>query len=93
MVVNTSKAAMICSSGALGYKAELFLIDAEGTRMDFTDQMRALGLHFSSKFDMELQVQHIVKTLRERFWTLRNLKSNGFSTEELTQVYKTMLRP
>ena len=42
---------------------------------------------------MEDQVKHIIKSMRMRYWTLRNLKSNGFTTEELVQVYKTMLRP
>ena len=28
-----------------------------------------------------------------RYWMLRNLKSNGFSENELVRVYKTMIRP
>ena len=31
--------------------------------------------------------------MRSRYWMLRNLKINGFTTEELLHVYKTMLRP
>ena len=31
--------------------------------------------------------------MRARYWTIRNLKTNGFTTTELVQVYKTMLRP
>ena len=31
--------------------------------------------------------------MRSRYWTLRNLKRNGFNTEELVRVYKTILRP
>ena len=42
---------------------------------------------------MEDHVQYIVKAMRSRYWTLRNLKRNGFNTEELIQVYKTILRP
>ena len=42
---------------------------------------------------MEDQVAHIIKTMRSRYWTLRNLKQNGFNKEELVHVYKTMLRP
>ena len=42
---------------------------------------------------MEAHVQHVVKAVRSRFWIPRNLKTNGFNTEELVQVYRTMLRP
>ena len=31
--------------------------------------------------------------MRSRYWTVRNLKFNGFNTEELVHVYKTMIRP
>ena len=42
---------------------------------------------------MEAHVAHIIKAMRSRYWTIRNLKTNGFNTEELLHVYKTMLRP
>ena len=35
----------------------------------------------------------VSKKFRQRYWTLRNLKLKGFSDKELTQVYKTMIRP
>ena len=35
----------------------------------------------------------IRKKFRQRFWTLFNLKKNGFSEEELVKVYKTCIRP
>ena len=35
----------------------------------------------------------IRKSLRGRFWILRNLKRSGFTSEELITVYKSMLRP
>ena len=31
--------------------------------------------------------------MRSRYWTIRNLRTNGFNSEELVHVYKTMLRP
>ena len=55
--------------------------------------IKALGLHFSDRLDMEAQVSHIVRAMRSRYWTLRNLKANGFTEEELIQVYKTVIRP
>ena len=35
----------------------------------------------------------IRKKFRQRFWTLYNLKKNGFTTDELVRVYKTSIRP
>ena len=93
MVVNAKKTAMVCMSGATEYKADAYIMDSDNNRIGCGNGIKALGLRFSSGLDMEEQVRHIVKTMRSRYWTLRNLKGNGFNTEELLQVYKTMLRP
>ena len=93
MVVNTNKTAMMCISGALDYKADAYILDADQNRVGCTDSIKALGIRFSTTLDMEAQVQHVTKAVRMRYWTLRNLKKNGFNTEELVQVYKTMIRP
>ena len=93
MVVNALKTAMICVSGATEYEADAYLLDADNNRIGCVKEIKALGLRFSNKLDMGAQVAHIIKTLRSRYWVLRNLKGNGFNTEELLQVYKTMLRP
>ena len=50
-------------------------------------------MRFSNRLDMEDHIKHIVKSVRSRYWTLRNLKRNGFNEAELVQVYKTILRP
>ena len=47
---------------------------------------------FSSKPDMHTQVESIQKNVRSRLWTLRNLKSSGFTEDKLINVYKT-IRP
>ena len=93
MVVNTEKTDMICVSGAADNVADAYLLDADQTRIGCSQTMRALGLRFSNRLDMEEQVRHIEKNMRARYWTLRNLKKNGFSNEELVQVFKTILRP
>ena len=93
MVVNANKMAMVCMSGATNYTADPYILDADKTRIGCTNEIKALGVRFFSNLDMEAQVRHIVKTMRARYWMLQNLKSNGFTTAELVQVYKTMLRP
>ena len=93
MVVNSKKTAMICLSGATDYEADAYILDSENNRIGCGDSIKALGLRFSRNLDMGAHVNHVVKAMRSRYWTLRNLKKNGFNTEELLQVYKTMLRP
>ena len=93
MVVNSKKTAMMCVSGALNFEADAFILDSEQTRIGCTRSIKALGVRFSNKLDMEEHVKYIAKAMRARYWTLRNLKGNGFNSEELVQVYKTMIRP
>ena len=93
MVVNASKTAMICMSGALEYDADAYLLDADQNRIGCNGTIKALGVRFSNKLNMEEQVSYIVKAMRSRYWTLRNLRLNGFNTAELVQVYKTVIRP
>ena len=92
MVVNASKTTMMCISGA-EYAADAYIYDADQGRIGCTDQIKALGVRFSNRLDMEQHVRHIIKAVRSRYWTLRNLKANGFTCEELVQVYKTIIRP
>ena len=93
MVVNSLKTDMICVSGATDYVADAYLLDSDQNRIGCSQSMKALGLHFSNRLDMEDQVKHIEKNMRAKYWTLRNLKKNDFSNEELVQVFKTILRP
>ena len=92
MVVNASKTAMMCISGA-DFEADAYILDSDQQCIGCSTTMKALGVRFSNKLNMEAHVQYMIKTARSRFWTLRNLKSNGFTCEELVQVYKTILRP
>ena len=93
MVVNSSKTAMLCMSGALEYEADAYLLDADQNRIGCNKTIKALGVRFSSKLNMDEQVDYIVRAMRSRYWTLRNLKNNSFNTAELIQVYKTVIRP
>ena len=70
MVVNSNKTAMMCISGASNYEADAFILDAEQTRIGCTKSIKALGVRFSNKLDMEEQVKHIVpgdRSKREHF--------------------------
>ena len=93
MVVNASKTAMLCVSESLAYTADAYILDADGNHIGCTKGIKALGFCFSSRPDMSAQVEHIKKSMRSRFWTLRNLKNSGFNEDELVRVYVTMIRP
>ena len=93
MVVNAAKTAMICVSGATDFQADAFILDDDQRRIGCTNSIKELGIRFSNRLDMEDHVKYIAKAMRSRYWTLRNLKLNGFNNEELVHVYKTMLRP
>ena len=93
MVVKAKKTAMICISDSLAYCADAFIYDADQKRIGCQDRIKALGMHFSSRPNMDAQVESISRKFRSRYWTLRNLKNSGFTQEELVKVYKTVIRP
>ena len=93
MVVNSKKTAMLCVSDSLKYQADAFILDSDQNRIGCQDRIKALGMYFSSRPNMQEQVNAISRKFRTRYWTLRNLKNSGFSTEELVTVYKTIIRP
>ena len=93
MVVNAKKTAMLCVSDSLSYKADAYMLDDDQQRIGCQDRLKALGFYFSSRPTMDEHINAIARKFRSRYWTLRNLKNSGFSTEELVTVYKTMIRP
>ena len=93
MKVNTGKTSMICVSDALAYTADAFINDADGVRIGCQDSIKALGMHFSAGLSFDIHLDSIKRKFRSRYWMLRNLKQNGFNSLELTQVYKSMIRP
>ena len=84
---------MVCVSAATDYLADAYILDADNNRITCQESFKALGVYFSNRLDFELHVTTLVRRLRSRLWTLRNLKTSGFTEEELVTVYKTMLRP
>ena len=82
---------MICMSDAMAYLANTFIGDLHGERIGCKDKMKALGMYFLNRPDMQAHVQAMSKRFRQMYWTLRNLKNSGFTEEELVRVYTTML--
>ena len=93
MKVNSAKTLLMCISDARTYKAAAFIEDESGNRVDSVDQMKILGINFSSRPDMSAQVEAICRKFRGRIWTLRHLYHSGFSEAELLTVYKATILP
>ena len=93
MVVNTKKTTMMCISDSSSFEADAYILDADGERIGFQKEIRALRMRFSNRPSMAAHIEHIRKSFRSRLWILRNLKNCGFTQEELTRVYATMIRP
>ena len=93
MVVNNSKTVLLCISDALNYKPCTFILDNNGERIDCLDKMKILGFTFSSKPTVTAHIDTISRRMRQKYWSLRHLKSVGFSCEELVEVYKSVILP
>ena len=93
MIVNSRKTGLLCVSDSLSYKAEAYILDGDGERIDSVDTLKVLGFTFSSKPSVGAHVESVVKRMRQRTWALRHLAKTGFSEGELVQVYNSLLLP
>ena len=96
MRVNSSKTKLHVISDSISYRAAAFIHDAEGNALNTgkpPGRLKVLGFTFGDRPSVRPHVMTIRKKFRQRFWTLYNLKKNGFNEEELVKVYKTCIRP
>ena len=93
MIVNAKKTGLLCVSDALSYKAEAYILDEDGNRIDCVDSLKVLGFTFSSKPSVDAHVNSVVVRMRQRTWALRHLAKVGFNTVELVQIYCSLLLP
>lgn len=60
MQIDPKKTTMLCISKAATYKARAFILDQNGERIDSVDTLKVLGFYFSSRHNMQAQVDAIV---------------------------------
>ena len=72
----------MCISDCRTYEAA-FIEDSEPVRVDSVPGMKILGVNFSNKPDISLQVGSICRKMRSRTWMLRYLHHNGFAQDKL----------
>ena len=95
MKVNTLKTSVLCVSDATSFRPVAFLEAADGEILESAPggRMKILGFVFGDTPSVRPHVESVIKKIRQRYWTLFNLKKHGFTQEELVTVYKTMIRP
>ena len=85
MVVNSNKTTLVCFSDSLSYKSDAYIEDTDLNRNRGQPSMKMLGLRLSNRPDMQAHVDWIKKSVRSRYWILRN-KKTGFTEDELLTV-------
>ena len=93
MVVNTDKTKLLCISDAMNYSPSVYILDADGNKIEGSCEMKLLGFHFSNKPTVALHLATTAKKIRQRYWSLRHLRRVGFNNEELVKVYTSSIRP
>ena len=93
MVVNKGKTKILCISDAQTYKAQSYLLDADGRKLESGASMKVLGFHMDSRPSVHAHVEALKRRMRDTTWVLRHLKLAGFNQVELATVYRTIIRP
>ena len=92
MVVNENKTKLLCISDALNYTPHVFIIDSEGNKIESGSELKLLGFYFSNKPTVALHIDKVACKIRQRYWSLRHLRSVGFNDQELVKVYTSSIR-
>ena len=82
-----------CISDAQNYRAESYLLDADGDKICSGPKLKVLGFHLDRRPSVHAHVAALKIRMRDTSWVLRHLKLAGFTEEELATVYCTVVRP
>ena len=93
IIINNNKTKMITISTARSYHSESYILTTTGTRISSEDTLKVLGFTFSKRPDVSEHIKITLRKFKCRIWALRHLKRNGLKKNDLTLVYKTMIRP
>ena len=93
MKINVGKTAMIVISSAISFDPRSYIRTGDGETIESkSDPVRILGFTFENRPTVATHVSGLIKKARRRYWVLRHLQSYGFSSQELVQVYKSLVR-
>ena len=93
MKIHPGKTVTMCIAELKSYNPLAYFYDADGTKVETVQNMKILGVTFSSDPDMRAQVESIRRKFRSRKWILHHLGHRGFSKTDLLAVYKSTILP
>ena len=93
MKVNAAKTQTMCISEVKSYNPLVFFYDQDGVKTRLSNEMKILGVTFSSQPDMAVQAKAVIAGMRAQNWSLSHLAHHGLSESDLLQVYKASIRP
>ena len=93
MLVNDSKTGLMCVSVARSFEAKAVLRGRNGEEIESSGSLKFLGFTLDQDCSVGSHVEALAAKLRSRTWALSRLKRAGMSREDLTKVYKTIIRP
>lgn len=91
--VNNAKATALCISEVKNFIPKAFTYDLHVNQVRSGNEMKILGFHFSSDVGMAAQVQAIRRKFFAKKWVRTHLANNGFTQNDLLQVYKATILP
>ena len=86
-VVNKSKTKILCVFDEQAYRAQCYLLDSDGNRLESGDMMKVLVFHLDSRPSVHVHVGALKLWMRDLMWVLRHLKLACFTERELAVVY------
>ena len=93
MKVHPGKTVTMLISELKSYNPCAYFFDQGGVRVENSQSLKILGMHFSSDPDMRAQVEATKKGFRTKKRILHHLKHRGFGVQDLLAVYKSIILP
>ena len=93
MLVNDSKTGLMCISVSRAFEAKAVLTGRKGEKIESSSSLKFLGFTLDADCTIGSHVQSLASKFRARTWALSCLKRAGMTREDLTKVYKTIIRP
>ena len=81
---------MLCVSAAKSYIPEAYFSASDGSKVSSQETLKVLGFN-SDHPSVKVHVEITQKKFKNRVWSLRHLKRNGFSKPDLVRVYTSMV--
>ena len=92
MKLNTEKTQLLCMTGRGGEETRTY-IETANSKIFSDKTLKIVDFTFGEHPDASAHLQNLKRCFNKRLWAIRHLKRSGFDTEDLLDVYETMIRP